>query len=107
MRKKRDSTFADASGMRPGDVITYDPTKEGTGDEEKEGIIKEISRSFFSLVLEDGTAIGVTRVYTHRCPDTVLTPPPPTALPAERRERRLPPSQREEKPAEPYISFPF
>ena len=65
MRRKYDPAFADARGMSPGGIITYDPSKEGTG-EKKDGVIKEISRSFLSLVLEDGTAIGATRVYTYR-----------------------------------------
>ena len=67
MRRKYDPAFADARGMSPGGIITYDPSKEGTG-EKKDGVIKEISRSFLSLVLEDGTAIGATRVYAYRPP---------------------------------------
>jgi hypothetical protein len=89
MRKSRVFAFTDAEGMSPGDIITYDPTKEGTRKEVKRGVIKEISRSLLSLMLEDGTPIGAARVYTCNHPgETEQAPLSPTALPAERRERR-------------------
>ncbi len=100
--KRTDPAFSDARNMRPGDIITYDPSKEGTG-ERAEGKIKEISRTFLSLVLEDGTPIGVARVYTCRHPgETNQASLPPANLPKGYRERRWPPPKRER-----YVSFPF
>lgn len=100
--KRTDPAFSDARNMRPGDLITFDSSKEGTG-ERKDGKIKEISRSFLSLVLEDGTSIGVARVYTCRHPsETEQSPLSPADLPKGYRERRWPPPKRER-----YVSFPF
>ena len=108
MRKRRiDPAFTDARCMRAGDNIVYDPSKEGTG-EKKGGVIKEISRTSLSLVLEDGTAIGVTRVFECHRPDTeapVFSYQAPREQP-QRKERRLT-RRPKEGPAEKYISWPF
>jgi hypothetical protein len=80
--KHADASFVDTSGMKPGDSIDYDPSKEGTG-EWKKGVIAKVYR--FSLLLENGMAIGIARVHTHQHPSRAAQVPPP----------------------EKYISFPF
>jgi hypothetical protein len=101
VKTKHNPTFIDASGMSPGDIITYDPSKEGTGGC-AEGKIEEISRSRLSVVLEDKIAIGASRIYAYRHPGGAITTPlPPATISKERRERRWP------TPKERYISHPF
>jgi hypothetical protein len=78
MNLKFKPPFLDAKKMRVGDLVLYDPSKEGIG-ERAQGTIKEISRSFLALVLEDGTPIGVTRVYDHWHPPTIPQTPPAAA----------------------------
>jgi len=103
MKVKRDPIFTDARSMSPGGIITYDPSKEGTG-ERKDGVIKELSRSFLSLALEDGTAIGATRVYTYR-------PPAPTSPQSASGQPQTKPwyirSDEDDVPPKRYVSFPF
>jgi hypothetical protein len=91
--KRGDPIFTDTSGMRPGDSITFDPSKEGIGGSE-EGTIARVYPN--SLVLKDsGKPVAVTRVITHRHPDE--TDQARLPLPTERRERRWPPPEREKR----------
>lgn len=103
MKARHEPAFSDARGMCPGDIITYDPSKEGIG-EEKEGFIKTISRSGLSLVLEDGTAIGISRVYTRR-------PPAATSSQSASGQPQTKPwfirTDEDDEPPKRYVSFPF
>lgn len=104
--KRADPVFSDASGMVPGGIITYDPSKEGTG-EKAEGFIKKICRSRLSLVLDDETPVAVARIYTYRPPAPAARAPQP-ALPSQPKTRPwfLLPSEEDEPPKD-YVSFPF
>ena len=105
MRSEHEPVFLDARGMHPRDIVTYDASKEGTG-ERKEGAIKEISRSFLSLVLEDGTAIGVARVYSCRSPIGTGLPQPAPGQSAKK-PWFIRSDEDDEPPPRKYISIPF
>jgi hypothetical protein len=105
MKVKRDPMFSDTKDMNVGDIIGFDPSKEGTGGY-KEGVIATIYR--FSLMLEDGNPIGVTRVLMHRRPtaatQTLPSAPPPEPL--REKKWRLPFEQKVPTKKR-YVSFPF
>lgn len=106
MRRKHDSVFSDTKGMNVGDVVGFDPSKEGTGGYEEDTIAKLYP---FSLVLESGRAIGVARVTMHRPPSTTrqTIPPQSTILGKPKEKPWFIRSDEDDEAPKPYVSFPF
>jgi len=69
MKMRPDPIFSDTKDMNAGDIVSFDPSTEGTGAH-AEGVIAK--KYHFSLVLEDGIAIGIARVHAFRRPAAVI-----------------------------------